>query len=438
MAVLPAGPVNPNDLMQLLADEPKVLARVAIDRRASPPRMLHMRIQVPGERRPSAPLWYPYPEVGFWIGVISGHEAANWIMTGAVLPDGTAPLVDPIPTDRVVMNANRHPSRSRSPWLSSEWPFVRAEWHCTADNAPQARFLVGPGLPFFAHSDAAIIQLVYEVSEPPTGNASAGLRIDWQDRTARIGPLFITQDEIKVPIRGHGVSGLQLGVGSESVLTWSNRRINRTSTRRVQLKNGIPSPLWVVLSKDSQWLDYRYLQQTPTGWHTDTGDVEFEPPDMVTQVRAWTAGWETETLEFKETIRTDTLLKTVAAFANGDGGILLFGVADESREIVGLGGTPDEVTRALIDKIHSKVEPTPDISADICCVDEKLVLVAAVSPGEHPPYGVRIDQGHIVYYVRHGSSTYEARPADLNRFIEQRVGRALAARTGQQGMWGRL
>ena len=39
---------------------------------------------------------------------------------------------------------------------------------------------------------------------------------------------------------------------------------------------------------------------------------------------------ETRTLEFKETI-TNTFLKTVSAFSNYDGGIILFGVDDDGN-----------------------------------------------------------------------------------------------------------
>lgn len=39
---------------------------------------------------------------------------------------------------------------------------------------------------------------------------------------------------------------------------------------------------------------------------------------------------ETRTIEFKETI-TNTFLKTVSAFSNYDGGIILFGVDDDGN-----------------------------------------------------------------------------------------------------------
>lgn len=438
MAVLLAGPVNPDDLLQLLASEPKVLARVAIDRRVSPPQMLHIRVQVPGETRVRRRRWYPYQDIGFWIGVISGQEAANWITSGAAVPDGTAQLISPFPLGSVVMNADRHPSQSRSAWLASPWPFVRAEWHCPNGSQLQTRFLVGPDLPFFTYSDVAIAQLVYEVSDPSARNVSPGLIIDWQDRTARIGALFISQDEIKVPIRGEAVDGLQLGVGSEGALTWSNRRINQPSTRRVPLKSGIPSPLWVVLSKEYRWLDYRYLQQTPTGWHTDIGEVEFEQPDMVTQIKAWIAGWETDTLEFKETL-VDGVLEDVCAFANGSGGTILLGIRDKTRSVVGL--TDPDVDRqatALLNKVRTAVDPEPVVTVDSCEVDGKLVLVASVAAGREPPYGVKVSQTRITYFVRRGGSNYEARPADLRALTEQKVAESITSNMPRLGSFGHL
>lgn len=68
---------------------------------------------------------------------------------------------------------------------------------------------------------------------------------------------------------------------------------------------------------------------------------------------------ETRTLEFKETI-TNTFLKTVSAFSNYDGGIILFGVDDDGN-IKGL----SDVKQACLDienKINDSITPQPDLS----------------------------------------------------------------------------
>ncbi len=427
MATLGAGPIDPQALLTLLAGEPSVLIRVATDRTKTPPTAIHLRIEVPGGRWPKAPIHYPYPEIGFWIGTVTGTEAATWLANGASLPGGVAPLPVPYPSSN--LSGDRHPSQSRSPWIASPWPFVRIDQRYSNNYQPQVRFLVGPGLPFFSASEMAIDQLIYGLQNTRAGSMAPGFRIDWQDRTARIGTPSIANDLIKVPVRGEHVTGLQLGLGGEHFSAWRNRPINRPSTCRFPLRNGIPDPLWIVLSKGSQWLDHRYLRQTPTGWHSDEGEVDFERPDLATQVRVWAAGWETDTLEFKANVTTDSLLEDVVAFANGDGGTILFGVHDQSRLIIGLSGNSDQVVNALVDKIHNKIEPGLDIETETCKVDGKLVLVATVSPGEYPPYGVRMNATRLTYYIRRGASNYEARPRELNDLVARKVTSTVAAQT---------
>ena len=71
---------------------------------------------------------------------------------------------------------------------------------------------------------------------------------------------------------------------------------------------------------------------------------------------------ETRTLEFKETI-TNTFLKTVSAFSNYDGGIILFGVDDDGN-IKGL----SDVKQACLDienKINDSITPQPDYMLEI-------------------------------------------------------------------------
>ena len=57
---------------------------------------------------------------------------------------------------------------------------------------------------------------------------------------------------------------------------------------------------------------------------------------------------ETRILEFKETI-TNTFLKTVSAFSNYNGGMILFGVDDDGN----VKGLPDVSRLAWISKIKS-------------------------------------------------------------------------------------
>ena len=71
---------------------------------------------------------------------------------------------------------------------------------------------------------------------------------------------------------------------------------------------------------------------------------------------------ETRTLEFKETI-TNTFLKTVSAFSNYEGGVILFGI-DDNGKAKGMA----DVKQSCLDienKINDSISPQPDYKIEI-------------------------------------------------------------------------
>ena len=100
---------------------------------------------------------------------------------------------------------------------------------------------------------------------------------------------------------------------------------------------------------------------------------------------------ETRTLEFKETI-TNTFLKTVSAFSNYDGGIILFGVDDDGN-IKGL----SDVKQACLDienKINDSITPQPDYMLEIQNNDQMIKLT--VKSGFHKPYLYTLEFSRLV------------------------------------------
>ena len=71
---------------------------------------------------------------------------------------------------------------------------------------------------------------------------------------------------------------------------------------------------------------------------------------------------ETRTMEFKETV-TNTFLKTVSAFSNYNGGMILFGVDDNGVAK----GLPDEKQSCLDieNKINDSIYPQPDYTLEV-------------------------------------------------------------------------
>ena len=77
-------------------------------------------------------------------------------------------------------------------------------------------------------------------------------------------------------------------------------------------------------------------------------------------------------------------LKSVSAFANGGGGCLLFGIADNDTII----GLTDAKTDAefISQKIKERIDPMPQIDLKIERVEDKELLILQVHGGEDTPY----------------------------------------------------
>jgi Putative DNA-binding domain len=91
---------------------------------------------------------------------------------------------------------------------------------------------------------------------------------------------------------------------------------------------------WVVLRRGDEWLDRRFLAWPYTRERQPGVEIEIEP---ATRLEGLIGGGEGPTIEFKEELPTNdadskrNVMKTVAAFANGDGGAILFGVTNEGQ-----------------------------------------------------------------------------------------------------------
>ena len=124
---------------------------------------------------------------------------------------------------------------------------------------------------------------------------------------------------------------------------------------------------------------------------------------------------ETSEHEFKEALeirKARNWLKTVSAFANGAGGTIYFGIADD-RSVRGLDGIHTVAEKAS-ELIKARINPQVAFHLTAEKIEDKDVLVLAVTSGESPPYFYQGD-GSIVAYVRFGN---ESIPADATRLRE--------------------
>jgi hypothetical protein len=224
-----------------------------------------------------------------------------------------------------------------------------------------------------------------------------------------------------VEIHGDAVKGAILELnGATNRLS---HRLDEAGTFTLPLANGLPDDAWLWLKRSMRWLDFRSISvQSPWTGDLRRAAVEIEAPiDPQASVEALIAAGEGPRTEFKRELVEYRKLKTVAAFATGAGGLLIFGIDRDETTVVGLDGSAQELRDRLGDLVRAAITPTPEFEVVPYVVDDKTILVLSVASGTGA-YGVIPHRGghdKPEYYVRRGANTYPAQPHDLNHALER-------------------
>jgi len=123
---------------------------------------------------------------------------------------------------------------------------------------------------------------------------------------------------------------------------------------------------------------------------------------------------EGKTLEFKRDLSSPrNLLKTLVAFANSAGGVVLIGVADD-RTVIGLEQPLDDEER-LDNLIGDAIAPRLVPNVEILSWQDRSILAVEVFPGSNRPYYLKSEGQPDGVYVRLGSSNRQAGSAAAAR-----------------------
>lgn len=161
---------------------------------------------------------------------------------------------------------------------------------------------------------------------------------------------------------------------------------------------------------------------------------------------------ENSSVEFKTTIRwdmktsqvnkklEDVILKTVAAFSNGEGGVLLIGVTDEGQieglhhDYVSLGnGDKDKFEihlRNLINKEYGVEFATSNLKITFPEVNDSEICLIEIKAGLKPVYTVATDNnGNKTqkFYLRSGNSSQELGLHEIADYLNKRFNYKSAA-----------
>ena len=125
-----------------------------------------------------------------------------------------------------------------------------------------------------------------------------------------------------------------------------------------------------------------------------------------------------------ETKKPRSWLKSVSAYANSIGGMLLFGVGDD-KQVVGLKDAQSDA-EAISRLIKERITPLPQFVLSAMKEDGKDVLCLKISLGCSTPYYYRSD-GVMVAYIRIGNESIVAPDYVLNELILKGTNRSFDA-----------
>ncbi len=187
------------------------------------------------------------------------------------------------------------------------------------------------------------------------------------------------------------------------------------------LPNGIPDQIWITVTREHTWLDYLVLDQRWSPFTANRPHLSFEPPDMATHIQATIAQGESPTIEFKEDTpdNKEQLLKTMAAFANSDGGVILLGVRDRTGELIGLREDACRKIDGIHNMIRTSLVPEIQVHFEVCTVEHRNILALYIAKGQFPPYG--LNPTKPAYYVRRGATTFPARQDEVRTMVRSGI-----------------
>lgn len=361
---------------------------------------------------------YDYGRVAFIGGVTRGVRVSSWLLK---LKGKAGNFSFLIPKLQENIFSDRYPSHiSRDIFLRLPQPFSLNRIHISGkaqyghDNDP----LVKDGCPSFPTLAAAAEQLLYDRQYESGRGEPEDIIVRIAHTEAWIELVHLMPSAVSITIAGTDVRGARLEVGADPTARF-DLRLRKSGMRRFPLPRGLPQRLFIVLSRGDRWLDYRNLDLR--GGTAATGNnVVADLGDDCAQVEGLIARGESETREFKQEISNDkrnTFLKTVAAFANGSGGVILFGVADNAGDITGIGGNVQKEKERIINMIRDTVVPRPNLRIVNCRFKGKQVIALFIEEGDSPPYG--LDAARPTFYIRRGSTTFPANQAEIRIFARK-------------------
>jgi hypothetical protein len=323
------------------------------------------------------------------------------------------------------------PSRARYDSVLLPWPTLIFEPYLPAGPGAEQRphgYLIGDDCPSFPSYEAAFRAFFYgDFSGGPGGQVPSGFGIvRMVDGRAWLEQVRVTPASLDVRLGGSAIAGARVELNSAAYRC--DARAAETGQITLPLPDGLPPGAWLYLSRDRHWLDYRAIGDYAGAADLARAGVDVEvPEDPESEIQALLSQGEGLHVEFKRQLPEDsldskrTIFKTVAAFANGHGGSIVFGVQKDEATVCGLDGVDLIAERDRLAQLaRSIVTPAPEVEVRPYEHDGKTLLVLTVSRGADPPYGITLpgrQNKPVEFYVRRDATTFPARADEIRNAV---------------------
>lgn len=114
-------------------------------------------------------------------------------------------------------------------------------------------------------------------------------------------------------------------------------------------------------------------------------------------------GGESETLDFKQTITSSKIARTLVAFANTKGGTILIGVSDDKRI---LGIDADEELFVIEQAAEKYCTPKIAFNYEVYEEDNKTILIIHIVESTKKPHFYIDNDKHLHIYMRVGDKNH--------------------------------
>jgi hypothetical protein len=405
----------------------KVFIRLALDTGRRAVRYLDAIVAPPTEPSGWKPMVWEYAAATFVAGQASSRALAAALDPGdaQVLP--VAGLDVTLPKLAGPLSWQHKPSRARYDSVVLPWPTHIFDLQTPSGPGAWQRpsgYLIGDDCPSFSSYDAAFRAFFYgDFSRLSHGQVPSGFgAVRLSDTRAWFDKVRVTPVSLEVRLGGSAIVGVRVELNSETYQC--DARATETGQVTLPLPDGLPPGAWLYLSRDRQWLDYRAIGDYAGIADLARAGVDVEvPEDPESEIQALLSQGEGLQVEFKRQLPDDsveskrTIFKTVAAFANGHGGSIVFGVESDEATVCGLDGIDMIAARDRLAQLaRAIVTPAPEVEVRSYEHDGKTLLVLAVGRGASPPYGITLPgrQGKpIEFYVRRDATTFPARADEI-------------------------